>query len=96
MVEEKNSPFAETARDYLLLVIFTGVRKNEGLSLRWSDIDFNDKSFSQKDTKTNTTLNLPMSDFILDLLYRRYRSRESEWVFPGAKEGAPAIFTKGG
>ena len=26
-------------RDYLLLVLFTGLRKNEAAQLKWSDID---------------------------------------------------------
>lgn len=70
-------------RDYLLLLLFTGMRKNEGLSLRWEHIDFAEKTIVIPDTKNGKSLSLPMSSFIYDILKNRKQFiKESEWLFP--------------
>jgi len=81
--EAVNSLPNRTYRDYLLLVLFTGLRRTEALSLRWSQIDFNDKSLKIIQTKNGDPLTIPMSEFVYELLARR---RElvpgSLYVFP--------------
>lgn len=76
----------ETVRDYLLLLLFTGLRRNEAATLTWSDIDFDSRVLVIRATiaKNGKEHRLPLSDFLFDLLQRRHTERgNSEFVFPG-------------
>lgn len=73
------------SRDCLQLILFTGLRKNEALTLKWSDIDFDDKTLTVRDTKNSEPHTLPLTDFLLSLLKERNVGNNSEWVFPGPK-----------
>lgn len=73
----------ETTRDYLLLLIFTGLRREEAASLKWSDIDFQAKTLTARDTKNHLDHTLPLSDYLLELLANRHDNKVSEYVFPG-------------
>jgi len=57
-----------TVRDYLLLLLFTGMRRNEAAPVKWKDIDFDQQTIRVKDTKNGEPLLLPLSTFILQLL----------------------------
>lgn len=73
-----------TIRDYLLLLLFTGMRREEAMSLKWSDVDLKGKTFTVKDTKNGEPLTLPLSDYLYTLLkHRRENFFENEYVFPG-------------
>jgi integrase len=73
-----------TCRDYLLLLLFTGLRKGEAESLSWLNVDLRGRTFTIQETKNHEPLQLPMSDYIFGLLLSRWQTRESdEWVFPG-------------
>lgn len=75
----------DTCRDYLLLVLLTGLRRNEAAGLRWQDIDFNDRTLTIPETKNGEALTLPLSDYLFDLLYERARRYGNyEFVFPGS------------
>src|SRR5256885_8699905 len=39
--------------DYLELVLFTGLRRNEAAALRWANVDFKDKLLTVKETKND-------------------------------------------
>lgn len=71
------------SRDYLQLVLFTGLRKNEALSLKWSDIDFQSKTLTVTNTKNGDPHTLPLTDFLLAILRDRKSGNESDWVFQG-------------
>lgn len=77
----------ETLHDYLLLVLFTGLRRNEAAQLKWSDIDLKAKTLTVPDTKNHQPHTLPLSDFLSDLLVRRQQRAASECVFPGTGKG---------
>jgi len=72
----------ETIRDYLLLVLFTGLRKEEAARLTWQNIDFIAKTLTVTDTKNRQDHTLPLSDFLFDLLQRRNSESVNEYVFP--------------
>lgn len=73
-------------RDYLVLTLFTGLRRNEGLSLRWSDIDLNDRTLTARGTKNHRDHILPLTKFLTDLLSQRKAiTVGSQFVFPGAQ-----------
>lgn len=72
-------------RDFLLFALFTGLRRENALSLRWDDVDFEERMIRLEAgrTKNGTALDLPMSDFIYDLLQaRRKAGNDGGWVFP--------------
>ena len=73
---------AETTRDYLHLVLFTGLRKSEAAGLRWDAVDFNDKTLTINETKNHEIHTLPLSDFLEELLKRRYEQKTNDYVFP--------------
>jgi integrase len=72
-------------RDFLQLLIFTGIRENEGLTLRWEDVDMEGKTFTVREeiAKNRKPHSIPMSDVVLDLFKQRLDARENEFVFPG-------------
>lgn len=73
-------------RDYLMLLLLTGLRRTEGATLRWEDIDLESKVLTVRAevAKNGNEHRLPLSDFLLELLERRYAERgNSEYVFPG-------------
>jgi len=78
----------EIARDYLRLVLFTGMRRRETARLRWQDVDFRDgvikvPAFS---TKSGRPLDLPMSDYVRDLLVARRSIGDARYVFPAVSK----------
>ena len=86
-----------TSRDFLLLLMFTGFRKTEAARLKWSDIDLIQRiiTLAAPNTKTKKMLEIPMSDFIYDLLVaRRALGDKSEYVFPGRRAGKPISDTQ--
>lgn len=73
-------------RDYLLLLLFTGLRRMEAATLKWSDIDFAGRVLTVRAeiAKNHHEHRLPLTDFLYALLtQRRAKAGESEYVFPG-------------
>ncbi len=72
--------------DYLLLILFTGLRRTEAATLKWQQIDFKSKSLTVDDTKNHNPHTLPLSDFLYELLKNRYVNRlpDNPYVFPGS------------
>jgi integrase len=72
------------ARDYVLLMLFTGLRKTEAASLRWADVDFKAKviRIPAASTKGDRALDLPMTDVIFDMMVARRALGNMKWVFP--------------
>ncbi len=78
-----------TSRDYLLLLLFTGLRRSEAAGLRWDDVDLQNRliRLPAKRTKAGRKLDLPMSDVVYDLLVaRRALGKDGEFVFPANAE----------
>jgi integrase len=73
----------ETLRDYLLLILFTGLRRQEAATLTWEQIDLTAKTLTVLETKNSDTHVLPLSDYLHNLLTQRYQSRTNQYVFPG-------------
>lgn len=77
-------------RDYMLLLLYTGLRRTEAASLKWSDIDFKAKTFTfapekkRGDRPEGGLVTMPMSKQLHKLLLdRRKVGWENEYVFPG-------------
>ena len=77
-------------RDYMLLLLYTGLRKMEAATLKWSDIDFKAKSFTftpekkrgEKPEDDLVTMPLSVQAYRV-LLQRKAKGWENEYVFPG-------------
>lgn len=76
----------ETVRDYLLFLLFTGLRKNEAAELLWENVDLKGATILIPDPKNRTPHMLPLTDFLLAMLKRRWSNRQNEYVFPGQGE----------
>lgn len=72
------------SRDYLQLLLFTGLRKNEAATLKWDNIDFKHRTLIVLDTKNRDPHTLPLSDFLFNLLSIRKTQSQGIWVFEGA------------
>lgn len=73
----------ETLRDYLLLIILTGLRRQEAATLRWDQVDLKAKTLTVLDTKNHESHTLPLSNYLYELLSSRSQKRSNEYVFPG-------------
>lgn len=77
------------ARDYLTLLLFTGLRRTEAATLVWSDVDFDKRIIrvSAERTKTGKKLDLPMTDLVRDMLVARRAIGHERFVFPSVGKG---------
>ncbi|HYW04395.1 MAG TPA: tyrosine-type recombinase/integrase [Gammaproteobacteria bacterium] len=95
--EDGGDEQSEGVADLLLLVLFTGLRREEAMSLRWEAVDLKDRTLTIADTKNREPVTLPLSDFLTDLLRARAKKAASPYVFPGSgrtghlKEPRPQI-----
>ena len=81
----------ETNRDFLLTLILTGFRRDECESLPWSSIDLKYGSITSIDPKNGEPHTLPMGDFLFELMKKRRRLIQGEWVFPSSKSSSGHI-----
>ncbi|MDP7221974.1 MAG: tyrosine-type recombinase/integrase [Alphaproteobacteria bacterium] len=87
----------DTMRDFLLFLLFTGLRRGEACALRWSDIDFNDKTYTITKTKNGDPLTLPLGEYMFALFKKRWkRYGNYEYVFPGPGEHGHLVEPKKG
>lgn len=92
---------AGTIADYLLFLLFTGMRREEAAQLTWDRVDLKQKTLLIQDTKNRQPLTLPLSDFLVELLSRRQdqAKAEQEKARQGGEEAGPAsqfVFTSKG
>lgn len=71
----------EAIRDYLLLLILTGLRKNEAAGLLWDDINFQKGFLTVRDTKNGTDHIVPLTSQIRCILKRLECDRISNGTF---------------
>jgi len=85
----------EYSRDFLLTALFTGMRRGELMKLRWENVDLKARTLHLPSTKNGDPLDLPLSEFLSDLLSERWaRSNGSPWVFPGPGKSGHLVETK--
>ena len=71
---------AEHARDFLLIALFTGMRRSEIARLRWEDVDIVGRSLHLPRTKNGDPLDLPLSPFLARADSRPARGHWSDRV----------------
>ena len=82
---------AAAFQDYALLTLYTGLRRNEGLSLAWSHVNMNAKTFTIPETKNGRPLVLPMSDQVHAIFKRRKDLDPKGFVFAGEGKGGRMV-----
>ncbi|MGI9357261.1 MAG: tyrosine-type recombinase/integrase [Rhizobiaceae bacterium] len=65
------------------LLLLTGARKNEILSLKWDWVDFDRSLLRLPDSKTGSKA-IPLGDAAIDVLQKIPRELDSPFVFPGS------------
>ncbi|PZM81513.1 MAG: integrase [Candidatus Melainabacteria bacterium] len=80
---------SDAIRDHLILCLFTGLRRNEAAKLRWDEVDLKrgTLTFASSRMKNNQPHQIPVSDYILELLKRRDVAKKTDaiYVFPGQR-----------
>ncbi len=85
----------DTVPDYLELILFTGLRRNEAARLKWADVDLKARTLIILDPKNHHPLTLPLSGHVHELLTRRFEKRgDSEFVFSGESVGGYLVEPK--
>jgi integrase len=80
---------AGTARDYLLFLLFTGLRRSEAAKLTRADVDMQARTFVIADTKNREQHTLPLPDYLYDLLRVRLAAIGGDYIFPAAHGKRP-------
>jgi len=83
------------ARDFLLIALFTGMRRNEIAALRWEQVNLDERALHIPKTKNGDPLDLPLADYLVTLLRtRKDRASRSPWVFPSSGKTGHIVETK--
>lgn len=69
-------------RDYFKILLLTGVRKTNGMMMRWNEISFELKEWRIPETKNGDSLVLPLTEAAIELLKLKRLNAVSPWVFP--------------
>lgn len=77
-----NEETCQTTKDFVTILLTTGVRKTNALEMKWTQLDLVSGHWNIPMTKNGDSLYLPLVEVALNLLKRRYEDRVSEWVFP--------------
>jgi integrase len=81
------SPYVLAA---IRMLIYTGCRMGEILTLKWEDIDLNDHCIHLKDSKTGKRT-IPLNKSAKEVLHRIEKQKENPFVFCGDKPGTHLI-----
>lgn len=81
LTELESTSNLNSIRDYLVFCLLTGFRASEAALMKWEQVDFKKRTFRATDTKNKRDQLLPMSDYLEDMLKRRFESVDSPYVF---------------
>jgi integrase len=70
-------------RDFVLLCLYTGARRMNVLSMRWSEIDLKMGTWKIPRTKNGDWQIVPLTEKAIGVLRSRPAQEDSDWVFPG-------------
>jgi integrase len=93
--EAVDSLSGDLVKDYLKVLLFTGLRRQEAMKLQWNQVDLKAKTLTIIDTKNRNPLTLPLGPFILKLLKgRKSNATDSPFVFPGTGKTGHLVESK--
>jgi integrase len=73
---------SDIGRDYLTLLLFTGLRRRELAHLTWDQVDFAQRAIRLPTTKNKKPFALPMSSHVRAVLVARRQLGNAHFVFP--------------
>jgi integrase len=81
LAQEQN----ETIRDFILVSLLAGARRDNTQSMRWDEIDWtrNEWNISAEKAKADEPIRVVLTAPVLEILAKRKMDSQSEWVFPG-------------
>lgn len=82
--EEENT----TARDYLWMLLLTGARRTNTLTMQWIDINWEMCIWRIPVTKNGDPVTIPLVDRAINILKERKAKSGSDWVFPSQEDPA--------
>lgn len=88
-----NKPFTNQQAIFVMVLLLSGLRKDEARLLRWENISFSDRTIIIPETKNSRSHVLPMTDRMKGLLEQLINN--SEWVFVSPRhKGKPASMSR--
>jgi len=75
----------EPLKSIIILALHTGMRRTEIASLKWQDIDIQERMLTLQDTKNKGKRHIPLNNTAIDILLKARQDNESEFVFQGKK-----------
>jgi len=91
LAEAINAELNQSVVYAVWLYLLTGVRKNELLTLKWTDIDFTRKELKLSDTKNGKAHYLPLSSSALEVLNQIPRLDGNPFVIVGKNQGCHLV-----
>jgi integrase len=85
------SPISDVMRDWMVLVLTTGLRRTESMTLRWEQVNFEEKVIVIPNNKSMRYLVIPMIALTYNMLQQRYlkRDQDSDYVFSNLRNLGP-------
>lgn len=82
----------DVTRDFFLMLLLTGARKTNVLTMQWSEIDFARAVWRIPETKNGGSQYLPLTGEALALLKKRKKKSTCQWVFESSySKGKPLV-----
>jgi integrase len=74
----------ENFRDFVLLCLLTGARRRSVSGMSWLDVNLERGLWTIPTTKSGDAVTLPLTPDALQILAKRQKQADSQWVFPSA------------
>lgn len=95
VLRQSEADGATTVADYLEFILFTGLRRDDALSLRWDQVNLIDNTMCPViHKKSRIEMSFPLTDHVAGLLTRRHAKRVNIYVFPGREPFGPDGLSK--
>ncbi|MCL2331592.1 MAG: site-specific integrase [Proteobacteria bacterium] len=75
-----------TFRNYILLSLYCGQRRENMLAMRWDDVNLTHNVIYIADTKNNEPQIVPLPEQAVALLHEMKKTAKSEWLFPSSRK----------
>ena len=85
----------ETIKDYLLFLLLTGSRREEGMTLEVEQVDLEQRSYTLLDPKNRQPLTLPLPDYLFGIIKQRVENSNGDrYVFSGTGKNGHLVEPK--